>query len=166
MEWLLKMRREINLYGYLLFRQVCIKTEIGIVITGLSGYTSHPDTLPAGVAGQTANVEATGGYYIGRYILGLSGGYLTKKGVNVARFDSHKQGDIISACKSVVNTSYAKSTIVTGAAWDTMLVFINGKRHGSGKNIDVFVRNTFNYPSGSATGTNYVTRIFFSGRCC
>lgn len=69
-----------------------------------------------------------------------------KKGVPLARFGATNHAGIITACKSVVSTAYARSTIVTAPAWDTMLVFINGKRHGSGKNINVLISNQFDYP--------------------
>ncbi len=146
MEWLLKMQREINLYGYQLILQKNLRVVTGGTNGGGNGYYGRSDTLPAGVSDQKQNVVTAGGYYMGRFCLGNSGGYVVKKGVPLARFGAGDHAGIIKACKSVVNTSYAKSTIFTGAAWDTMLVFINGKRHGSGKNINVFISNSFDYP--------------------
>lgn len=47
--------------------------------------------------------------------------------------------DSKAKAKTLVNTNYAQSALISGIQWDVTMAFINGKKDGNGNNYDVTV---------------------------
>ena len=83
---------------------------------------------------------ACGGFYISRFEIGKIGNrYVSKKGIQPDATIS--QDSAITGYKNnFINTTYAKTALINGVAWDSVMAFINGKKTGTGQVLNVNTR--------------------------
>ena len=85
------------------------------------------DTLPNGIADETADVKKYGGFYIGRYEVGIPEGDTStsnKTGIPVSKKDAVVWTNISytnakASAESMVSNEYVQTGLLTGKAWDT-----------------------------------------------
>ena len=85
------------------------------------------DTLPKGIADETADVVKYGGFYIGRYEAGIPKGDTSpgdKTGIPVSKKDATVWTNISytnakASAESMISNEYVQTGLLTGKAWDT-----------------------------------------------
>ena len=103
-----------------------------------------------------------GGFYVSRFwVVEENGTFVSRKGVNFEDWRLHKnRTQLVSGLRNnFINTSYAKTSLISGAAYDSMMKFLSGKWTGKGIFNENAVRSSDGFiTGGSANGS--VCNIF------
>ena len=74
-----------------------------------------------------------GGFYVSRFwVTEENGKPVSKKGIDASSVGVYDKAGQVSRLRSFINTSYAKTSFISGAAYDTMMHFVHGKRYSQG----------------------------------